>query len=71
MATEYEYVRVGGPPENWTELIVLDLDKKEILSNVVEADAESGWAILIDPDDPQRRLLYQGRLLIVERTEDG
>lgn len=69
MTNEVSFIRVGGPPVDWTEYVVLDLDRKAILENVVEADAECGWALLIDPDDPQRRILHQGKLMIVEKND--
>ena len=42
------FLRVNGPPKNWKDYRVLDLDKKVLIPNIVEADDETGrYTIMI------------------------
>lgn len=40
---EYTYARVGGPPEEWRSLQVIDEVTGQIVSGVVEVDCKEGW----------------------------
>lgn len=42
------YAKVGGPPDDWAELQVRDLETGELLDRVVEVNTEEGWADLAD-----------------------
>lgn len=45
------YSKVGGPPVNWHNLKVIDLDTGKEITNVIEVDCEKEW-LLRYPDKP-------------------
>jgi hypothetical protein len=46
--TDLTYAKVGGPPDDWAQLQVRDLDSGELLDGVVEVNSAEGWADLMD-----------------------
>ena len=67
-------VKIGGPPDDWIELSVLDLDTGCLIYQVQEINAEEGWLDrLVDkvPEDinkwPMERLC--GKFQVVRVVE--
>lgn len=58
------YVKSGGPPDDWRDVQIFDLDAGKYLYGVVEVDAVAGWAIRLatnarghfysDPENPEQ-----------------
>lgn len=48
----YKYAKVGGPPDNWSQMLITDLETGEQVDNVVEVNADEGWLIrqVVDED---------------------
>lgn len=40
------WAKVGGPPENWQQIDVIDLATGERLRDVIEVNTTGGWAIV-------------------------
>lgn len=39
------YARVGGPPDDWVGLEIIDLDADSPVSNVIEVDTRAGFVL--------------------------
>jgi hypothetical protein len=44
----FPYAKAGGPPDNWTWLIVYDADTMKEINHVYEVNAVEGWARIYD-----------------------
>lgn len=42
---EITYAKVGGPPEGWRDLRVVDLDTGTELGGVLEVNTAEGWLV--------------------------
>lgn len=52
------YAKSGGPPDNWSELFVLDLDTgAEYAGHVIEVDTKAGWVKVARLDRRKRVML--------------
>jgi hypothetical protein len=51
MSEVITYAKVGGPPDDWASLQVVDLDTGEPVERVVEVNASEGWLIRHKVDD--------------------
>jgi len=45
------YAKVGGPPDNWWELRVLDLDTGKFITEVIEVNTAEGWLVRYKTDE--------------------
>ena len=74
------FIRVGGPPFNWNDYRVWDVDKHILLSNVTEANDETGrYTIMIKNPETGQPLIntkgqpavkvLQGNIKIVHKGE--
>lgn len=62
MSTErVTYAKIGGPPDDWQQLTIVDLDTGRHLDNVIEIDTANGWAIVYPKDEAGRFLERDGR----------
>lgn len=43
MSDEITYAKVGGPPDDWANLIVTDLDTGKEAGRVIEVNTVEGW----------------------------
>lgn len=43
--TDLTYAVVGGPPRNWHDLFVVDLDTQKEISRAVEVNTTEGWLV--------------------------
>lgn len=43
MSDEITYARVGGPPEDWHRLRILDASGEDVPYPVIEVNTEEGW----------------------------
>lgn len=41
--TGLTYCKVGGPPVNWQELLVLETKTRRVMNGLVEVNIEKGW----------------------------
>ncbi|HEY3694206.1 hypothetical protein [Phenylobacterium sp.] len=63
------YAKVGGPPEDWWGLRIVDLDTLRDIDAVVEVDAKAGWVRHYVRDaDGTFRVTPKGDALLVKRT---
>lgn len=72
MSDEITYAMVGGPPDNWKGITIIDLDTGLEACDVIEVDAGDGWLIRAARDG--RGLIYaeeklNGRFEIRPRPE--
>lgn len=44
-ASDVDYAKVGGPPKDWRNLIILDATTDLELDRVIEANAAEGWVV--------------------------
>ncbi|NIJ40369.1 hypothetical protein FHS78_000639 [Parvibaculum indicum] len=77
--TDITYAKAGGPPEDWTNIEVVDIQTGNVIDYVVEVDTIAGWlrkyktdengklALLPDGKTPQIEALC-GRFAIRRRT---
>lgn len=79
MAEPILYAKAGGPPRNWSDLDVVDLETRSVIGDVIECDARNGWLIRFDrgPDGRFRRegscaarVRVEGRFAIVPRESE-
>lgn len=49
------YAKVGGPPDDWQQLQVRDLDSdgNNLVDGVVEVNTEEGWCEVVDRQAPR------------------
>lgn len=45
MAGELTYAKVGGPPDDWFGLTIIDLDTNAGVFGVVEVNTAEGWLV--------------------------
>lgn len=45
------YAKVGGPPANWQDLDIKNLDTGKPVRECVEINTEDGWALVYAHDD--------------------
>jgi len=41
--TGYTHVKMGGPPTDWAELMILNTDTQTLVYQVIEVNTEEGW----------------------------
>lgn len=49
-AEELTYAKVGGPPEEWMGLKVLDVTTGQELRDVLEVNTVEGWCVTLQRD---------------------
>lgn len=55
--TGYKYAKQGGPPKDWPELVVRDVDKGILIHQVLEINVEEGWLDrMVDSVPEDRRI---------------
>lgn len=60
------YAKVGGPPDNWHEIEIIDLDSGKQLKGVVEVNTAEGWVIAYK-DGPDGKPVIEGDEVVKER----
>lgn len=55
MSGDDTFAKVGGPPDYWNELDVIDCDTGEKVKDVVTVDCLKGFAFIIDHEETERR----------------
>lgn len=69
----FNYAKAGGPPDEWERLEVVDRETGDLISDVVEANADEGWFIrhVVDPETGEVVVEGEGddRRIKTERVE--
>lgn len=67
------YAKVGGPPDRWEQVEIVDRETGDLITDVVEANADEGWFIrhVIDPETGEAVTEGEGddRRIKTERVE--
>ena len=43
--TGLKYVKMGGPPEDWAQLVVMNVDTRELVFATYEININEGWIL--------------------------
>lgn len=65
------YAKVGGPPNNWRGLRIVDLDTGAEIRRVIEVDADRGWLIRLVTDENGRLKLNDTRTEVARERVTG
>ena len=69
MSEVITYAKVGGPPDDWYGLQVIDLETGQEVTEVVECSADGGWLIRQKTDENGRIVLSPINTIEYERLD--
>jgi hypothetical protein len=61
IAAVADYATVGGPPENWNEITVVNTETGEEVVDIVEVNAPEGWAVINCISQNGHRIVFNGQ----------
>lgn len=67
--TDYIRAHAGGPPNDWWQLVIVNLETGDEIPDVVEACTKSGNVIVWTPDFDQHCLRHYKNIAICKRAE--
>lgn len=68
--TGLNYAKVGGPPDDWLDIIVLDLETGKEIPDVIEANVDSGVVINWLEGCGVKRMKPYGKIAICRRKDE-
>lgn len=60
MKSTITYAKAGGPPDNWREITVLNVETGEEVVDIVEVNATEGWAVINAISENGHRIVFNG-----------